>query len=130
MNETLFEKIITRKIPAIFLYEDELCIAILDKFPNTKGQCLIIPKQPIDYVFELENELYSHCFLIAKKIAKAIDASDLKPTRTCLIVEGFEVPHAHIKLFPVYKKSLDISSGTEADDKDLEKIAARIKENL
>jgi len=130
MNETLFEKISTRKIPAVYLYEDELCIVILDKFPNTKGQSLIIPKQPTDYIFDVHDELYTHCFLIAKKIAKAIDASDLKPTRTCLVVEGFEVPHAHIKLFPVYKKSLDISSGTEADGEYLEIIAKKIKAYL
>jgi histidine triad (HIT) family protein len=130
VEQTIFEKIIAGEIPATRLYEDEHCIAILDAFPTTKGQSLIIPKQPIDYVFDLPPELYSHCFTVAKKIAHAIDASSLAPIRTCIVVEGFEVPHAHIKLYPVYKKYLSIGSGTKAAQEDLEKIAESIRKNI
>jgi histidine triad (HIT) family protein len=129
MNETLFEKIISGDIPSIQIYKDDICIVILDKFPTTEGQVLIIPLQPIDYIFDLDSTTYSHCFTVAKKIATAIDSA-LQPIRTCIVVEGFEVPHAHIKLFPVYKEQLEINGGKEASDEVLQSTAKRIKEKL
>ncbi|MCB9808797.1 HIT family protein [Candidatus Nomurabacteria bacterium] len=123
---TLFQKIIDREIPAVFVYEDDQCVVIMDKFPTTRGQCLVIPRKPIDYAFDLDDVLYIHCLTIAKKIAHAIDQS-LQPIRTCMVIEGFEVPHAHIKLFPCYEKKLVMSGGIEVDDVTLEKIAQQLR---
>jgi histidine triad (HIT) family protein len=41
---TIFTKIINREIPAQFVYEDAVCVVIMDKFPVVTGQVLIIPK--------------------------------------------------------------------------------------
>ena len=129
MEDTIFTKIIKGEIPSIKVYEDNVCIVIMDKFPNTKGQTLIIPKKQIDYIFDLDDDIYHHIFSIAKKISKAMDSA-LKPIRTCLVVEGFEVPHVHIKLYPVKEAKLNTHSGEEADDKELLKIAEEIKNYL
>ena len=48
MTNTAITQIIAREIPAHFIYEDDICIAILDKFPVIEGQTLIIPKKQID----------------------------------------------------------------------------------
>ena len=64
---TLFEKIIAREIPAHIVYEDDRCIAILDKFPKIPGQTLVIPKEPIDYFVDLPDDLYQHVFSVAKR---------------------------------------------------------------
>jgi histidine triad (HIT) family protein len=128
-EKTIFQKIIDSEIPCYKIYEDDICIAILDKFPNTKGQSLIIPKTPIDYAFDLEDEIYNHCFSVAKKIVKAIDKT-LEPKRTCLVVEGFDVPHAHIKLFPVYELKLTTESGSELMDNEADKILEEIRAEL
>lgn len=128
-EKTIFEKIIDGEIPSVKIYEDDVCIAIMDKFPDTKGKSLVIPKKPVDYTFDLDDETYLHIMKITKKVVRAIDQA-LSPVRTCILIEGFEVPHSHIKICPVYERHFVNQSGPEAPDKDLEIIAKQIKEKL
>ncbi|PIR85591.1 HIT family protein [Candidatus Kaiserbacteria bacterium CG10_big_fil_rev_8_21_14_0_10_44_10] len=133
MTNSIFSKIIAREIPSQFVYEDDVCVVIMDKFPSTKGQTLVIPKKEVDYAFDLDDDTYSHIFMVAKKIAIASDKA-LNPKRTCLAVEGFEVPHVHIKIYPVYDTSRGLgpflSSGEMAEDEELAELAKQIKECL
>lgn len=128
-EKTIFEKIINGEIPTAKVYEDDVCIVIMDKFPLSEGQCLVIPKKAVDYAFDLDTETYSHIFEIAKKIVPVLDEI-LKPIRTCLIVEGFEVPHAHIKLVPAYQNHLPHDVIGPADDKTLEELAKKLQMKL
>jgi len=124
---TIFEKIIVHEIPGVFLYEDDLCVVIMDAFPATRGQCLVIPREAIDYAFDCSDELYTHLMMVSKKIVHALDAA-LNPVRTCLVIEGFEVPHTHIKLYPVYEGNKLATLGTEQEDiAILKEIAEEIK---
>ena len=127
---SIFTKIINREIPGHFIYEDEFCVAILDKFPAVKGQALIIPKKDIDYAFDLDDETYLHLFQIAKKVGKACDKA-LGAERTCLVVEGFDVPHVHIKIYPMQdtQKALGaiMPEGKEASDEELAIVATQIQ---
>jgi len=126
---TIFEKIIAREIPAHFVYEDEQCAVILDRFPAVPGQVVIITKEPVDYFFELDDELVAHLLRVAKRVAKALDKT-FNTVRTCLVIEGLEVPHTHIKLYPITEKKLNTSPGPEADDETLAKQAEEIKRAL
>jgi histidine triad (HIT) family protein len=128
MND-IFDKIISKEIPAQFIYEDEVCVAVMDKFPVIQGQVLVIPKDCEDYLFNFEEKKYQHCMSVAKRIAKALDTT-YGTLRTCLLVEGFEVPHAHIKLYPVMKREFHIHGGKEVDDETLAGEAEKIKTNL
>ena len=133
MSTSIFTKIINREIPGHFIYEDEHCVAILDKFPVVKGQSLVIPKKEVDYAFDLDDDSYIHMFKTAKKIAKASDEA-LGAKRTCLVVEGFDVPHVHIRIYPMMStdKSLGefMSMGDEAGDEELALIATQIQAAL
>lgn len=131
MNEekTIFERIIRGEIPSVKVYEDEVCIVIMDAFPGVTGQTLVIPRQPISYVFDLDDATYQHLFAVAKRITKAIDQA-LTPLRTCLVVEGFEVPHAHIKLYPMHEPKLTLSAGPQATREELEVVASKIRATL
>lgn len=126
---SIFTKIINREIPGHFIYEDDFCVVILDKFPAVKGQSLVIPKKDIDYAFDLDDDSYIHLFQIAKKIAKASDKA-LNAVRTCLVVEGFDVPHVHIKIYPMQdtEKALGaiMPHGNEASDEELAIVATQI----
>ncbi len=130
MSESIFSKIINRQIPGHFIYEDEHCVVILDKFPAVRGQSLVIPKKELDYAFDLDDDTYIHLFKIAKKIAKASDRA-LNAKRTCLVVEGFDVPHVHIKIYPLVDidKALgeQLAQGQEASDEDLAIVATQIQ---
>lgn len=130
---TIFSKIIDREIPSNFVYEDDVCVVIMDKFPAIEGQTVVIPKMEVDYAYDLPDDVYSHIFAVAKKIAKASDKA-FGAERTCLVVEGFEVPHVHIKLYPM--KAARPALGeimpqvAEKDDETLMTEAEKIKENL
>ena len=128
-EKTIFEMIIDGEIPAAKFYEDDICIGIVDKFPTTKGQALIIPKNPDSYLFNLDDKTYNHVFKVSKAVVRAIDIA-FSPIRTCLVVEGFEVPHSHIKLFPVYEEKLQTSNGIEISDEEANEIADKIRSNL
>lgn len=127
---TIFEKIINKEISAVFVYEDEKVVAIMDKFPAISGQVLIIPKKPVDYVLDLDDEIYAYIWSVAKKIGKAMhEVFDAK--RVCMLVEGFHVPHVHIKMYPVREgETLKIHMGDEALDEKLLDQAEKIKSRL
>lgn len=133
MAKTIFTKILNREIPAHFIYEDEYCAAILDRFPAVKGQSLVIPKEEIPYAFDLDDDTYIHLFKIAKKIAKASDKA-LDAKRTCLAIEGFEVPHVHVKIYPMQSTDKGLGAflmpGAEASDEELSIIATQIQAAL
>lgn len=101
-EKTIFSKIIDREIPGHFVYEDDVCVVIMDAFPSTPGQTLIISREPIDYMFDLSEDTYAHILHVAKRVTKALDTV-FKTSRTCMVIEGFEVPHTHIKLYPLAK---------------------------
>lgn len=130
MSKSIFTKIINREVPGHFIYEDDNCVAILDRFPVVKGQSIVIPKQEIDYAFDLDDDTYLHLFKTAKKIAKASDVA-LAAKRTCLVVEGFEVPHVHIKIYPMVSTDKSLADfmgpGEEASDDELSIIATQIQ---
>lgn len=126
--DCIFCKIIKGEIKEEKIYEDETCIVITDKFPGSKGQSLVISKIHEPYVFNLPDKVYEHMFKIAKKVGKAIDKA-FKPYRTCVVVEGFDVPHVHIRLHPSYNKDL-VRNGLEASTEERKQLVKEIKKNL
>lgn len=126
---TIFQKIIDREIPGQFLYEDERCVVILDAFPTVKGQCLVIPREPIEYAFSLNDDLYLHLCAVAKKMAIILDRV-FDTEKTCLVIEGFDVPHTHLKLYPMTKADKPLGErmkmGQKATDDELHVIATQI----
>ncbi len=97
---TIFERIIAREIPSYTIYEDASHIAILDIGPMHPGQVLVIPKSPIEYVFDMEDQQYTELLLLAKKVAVHMKNA-LKVERIGMVLEGLEVPHVHVKLIPI-----------------------------
>ena len=69
---SIFSKIVSGEIPAHKIAEDENFLAFLDVFPCAKGHTLVIPKKEVDYIFDMEDELYLGLMAFAKKIAPAI----------------------------------------------------------
>lgn len=128
MGECIFCRIVKGEIPSFKLYEDDKCIVILDNFPATKGQSLVITKEHKDYVMDLDDITYGHIFNVAKNVSKVIDNA-LKTVRTCMVVEGFAVSHVHIRLHPCYQKNL-LLKGKEGKKEELEKVAKLIKSRL
>ncbi|WP_339713193.1 HIT family protein [Cyclobacterium amurskyense] len=126
---TIFTKIINREIPGYIVAEDEQHIAFLDIMPLVKGHVLVVPKQEVDYIYDLEDDLYSSLHLFAKKVAKAQE-SVIKCTRIGVAVIGLEVPHVHIHLVPL--RSMDDINFSrpklQLEPSEMEEIANKIKQ--
>lgn len=97
---TLFTKIIQWDIPSYKLYEDDKVYVCLDINQFHVGNTLIIPKLEVDHLFDLPDDYYQAMFHIAKLVAPVLKHL-YTPERIGLVVEWFEIPHAHIKLFPI-----------------------------
>lgn len=97
---SIFTKIINGEIPSYKVAESETCFAFLDINPLAKGHTLVVPKKEVDYIFDVEDELYSDLMLFAKKVGKAIEKV-VSCERIGVTVIGLEVPHAHIHLIPI-----------------------------
>lgn len=97
---SIFTKIINGEIPSYKIAEDENFYAFLDINPVTKGHALVVPKQEVDYIFDLDDETIAGMHVFAKKIAKAIEKS-VDCERIATAVVGLEVPHAHLHLIPI-----------------------------
>ena len=98
--ETLFTKIIQGKIPCYKIAENEDFFAFLDIHPNAMGHTLVVPKQPVDKLFDLDVETYQELFLYARKVAEAIEKV-VACNRVGISVIGLEIPHAHVHLIPL-----------------------------
>ncbi len=97
---SIFSKIINREIPGYIVAEDDNNIGILDINPLVKGHTLVIPKNEVDYYYDLSETEYESLNRFSKKLAKAIE-SVIPCQRIGVAVVGLEVPHTHIHLIPL-----------------------------
>lgn len=128
---TIFTKIINGDIPCYKIAENEHHIAFLDINPIAEGHTLIVPKKEVDYLFDLPDTLLTDTMLFAKKVASALDKS-LQPLRTGVIVEGLEVPHAHVHLVPIYSETQNVSLRNKVDvsESKMKEIAEKVSQQI
>lgn len=96
---TIFTKIVNGEIPCHKIAETTDYLAFLDVRPQTYGHTLCITKQEINYIFDVEDELYAGLWLFAKLVAKGVKKA-VPCKRVCIVVIGDEVPHTHVHLLP------------------------------
>jgi histidine triad (HIT) family protein len=128
---TLFTRIVNGEIPCYKVTEDSDYLAFLDINPLAKGHTLVIPKKEIDYIFDIEDDLFAGLCLFAKKVAVAIEKS-VTCTKVGIAVVGLEVPHAHIHLIPL-KNICDLNFANpklKFTPEEFKTIAAKINSNL
>ncbi len=99
---SIFSRIVKGEIPSYKVAETEQYYAFLDINPLMKGHTLVIPKVEVDYIFDLDDDVYNGLFSFAKKVSHAIKSA-MPCERIGIVVMGMEVPHAHIHLIPINK---------------------------
>ncbi|MCX6234864.1 MAG: HIT family protein [Bacteroidetes bacterium] len=97
---TIFSKIVNGEIPSYKVAEDDYFFAFLDIHPLAKGHTLIVTKTEIDYLFDLNDELYKKMLVFSKRLAKSLEKV-IDCQRVGMAVVGLEIPHAHIHLIPL-----------------------------
>ena len=128
---SIFSKIVSGEIPSFKIAEDEYYLAFLDITPLAEGHVLVIPKLEVDYIFNIEDELYSGLFLFAKKIAPAIERA-IPCKKIGVAIIGLEVPHAHIHLIPLQTVG-DINfekPKMKVDQAELQRTADKIRAHI
>lgn len=118
MSDCIFCKIVAGEIPSYKIYEDEKYLVFLDVFPKTTAQMLVIPKEHIEWVWDVPN--LGEYYEVAGKVARNIREVSGVPVRQ--MVYGFQVSHAHIQLRPGMKNDLD---GAQASSEILETWRAK-----
>lgn len=124
---TIFEKIVAGEIPSFKIAESKEYLAFLDVFPLKEGHTLVIPKKPVDYIFNLDDDTLAGLHVFAKNVANAI--KEVVPcSRVGVAVIGLEVPHAHIHLVPIdYVGDINFSKPKiSVSNEQLSQLAAQI----
>jgi histidine triad (HIT) family protein len=124
-EKCVFCAIISGKLPSYKIYEDGEHVAFLDLYPIARGQALVVPKAHMNSKFyEAEDKELAGLMLVAKKVSKAI-IKKLPAKRVSLVLEGLDVNHLHVKLYP----DRGIAHlGPKATDEELEEIRKKIAE--
>ena len=97
---SIFTKIVNGEIHCYKIAEDENYLAFLDVNPNAKGHTLCIPKQEINKIFDMDEDLYLGLMKFSRKVAKAVEKT-VVCKRIGVAVVGLEVPHTHVHLIPL-----------------------------
>jgi len=128
---TIFSKIVNNEIPAYKVAEDEKFLAFLDISPVTKGHTLVIPKKEIDYLFDLDDDLYTGLHLFAKKVAAGIKKA-VNCKKVGVLVLGLEVPHAHLHLIPMQNEAdvMNFSNPMKLEKAEFEEIREKIAKEI
>lgn len=127
---SIFTKIINGEIPCYKITETEDFIAFLDVNPNAKGHTLCVPKQEINKIFDMEENLYLGLMAFSRKVAIALEKT-VPCKRIGVAVVGLEVPHTHVHLIPLQDMDdMRFQRKTTLTAEEFQALAQQIAENL
>lgn len=127
---SIFTKIVNGEIPCYKIAEDKDYFAFLDINPVQKGHVLVIPKQEVDYIFDLEPAVLGGLHQFAQRVAKAIKKA-IPCKKVAVVVLGLEVPHAHIHLIPMNSESdVRFTNKMELPQDEFKAIAEKISKEF
>jgi histidine triad (HIT) family protein len=130
MADCIFCKIISKDIPAHIVWEGDHFLAFLDVRPVNPGHLLIIPKEHIENIFDMQDGLYEAMFKTAKALSVPLQKA-MNSIRVGMVVEGFGVPHIHLHLVPINgPHELDSTRATPMPDGALAEIAEKIQKEI
>jgi len=127
---SIFTRIINGEIPSYKIDEDEHCYAFLDINPNAVGHTLCVPKQEVDKLFDLDQEIYMHLMQFSKRIAAALEQA-VPCKRVGMAVVGLEVPHAHVHLIPIHQMiDMNFQTKVKMQEEDFISLANKIRSKI
>ena len=119
-------------LPCHMIYQDDDCIAILDKYPIDNGHSLIITKKPYEKITDMDvNEvakLFSKIPKIVNAIIKATNADAFSIAQNNGKAAKQIVPHVHVHIIPRYNKTGILWTKRKIlKDSELNELAQKIK---
>ena len=127
---SFFTKIINGEIPCHKVAENEDFIAFLDVNPNAVGHTLVVPKQEVDKLFDLDKNTYAGLMEFSRSLAIALEKA-VPCERIGMSVIGLEVPHVHIHLIPLNAMAdIQFQKKVSLSKEEFERVAKSISAHL
>jgi diadenosine tetraphosphate (Ap4A) HIT family hydrolase len=135
--DCVFCAILAGRLESSRVYEDERVLAFMDIQPVTPGHLLVIPRQHVPYLEDLDEQLGAHVFRVAHRLARALRRTDLRCEGVNLfLADGQaafqEVFHVHLHVFPRYVGDpfrIKATWKTRGRD-ELDRAAAQVRQGL
>ena len=112
MEECLFCKIVKKELEANIVYEDEEFMAFMDKYPDSPGHMLIVPKDHISDLIEIKDNYFVKFNKIIKKMVNLVidklGADGVSVTVNYGSVQY--IKHYHMHIIPRYKEKNNLSN--------------------
>ena len=129
MQDSIFTKIVRGEIPAHKIYEDESTLAFLDIHPVHEGHTLVIPKQQVAFLWDMDPASYAQLMASVQKVGQHL-REQLGAPYVGVQVIGVDVPHAHVHVIPFatvgeYRHTPDMTA--EPDHAALAALAERLR---
>lgn len=133
MDNCIFCNIVAGNIPASKVYEDDKVVAFLDITQVTKGHTLVIPKEHVRNILDMDSPTASHLFSVVPKIArglqKATGASGLNVLNNSEEIAGQTVFHAHIHLLPRFSTEDGLAVTFKTNEPDFA-VLSQLSQNI
>ncbi len=130
MENCIFCKIVAGAEHAHIIWESDDFLAFLSIHPCNPGHTCLVPKLHVEYVFDLEEPIYSRIFQAAKHLSVPIKRAT-EAERIGVAIEGFSVPHVHLHLVPLYNVAeLDPHRHIKQNQEELGAMAEKIRKEI
>ena len=132
MTECIFCDVMDGKLPSYMIYDDDDCLAILDRYPIDNGHSLIITRQHYEKITDMSiddvSKLFSKVPKIINAIIKATGADAFSIAQNNGKSAKQIIPHVHIHLIPRYNKTGTLWTKRKImSDDELKQLAEKIK---
>ena len=135
MSNCIFCDMLDGNLPCNMIYQDDDCIAILDKYPIDNGHSLIITKKPYEKITDMDVDevakLFSKIPKVANAIIKATNADAFSIAQNNGKAAKQIIPHVHIHIIPRYNTTGTLWMKRKImKDSELDILAQKIKDCL
>jgi len=136
VEDCIFCKIVAKEAPASVLFQDDRVLAFMDILPINPGHLLVIPKEHLPELEDLDEELAGYLFKIALRLEKALRRSGLPVEGVNLFLADGEVAfqevfHTHLHVIPRLKgDSFKITAAWSVSPtrEELDRVAGQIRD--
>ncbi|MEL7481797.1 MAG: HIT family protein [Pseudomonadota bacterium] len=135
--DNIFAKILNGDMPCVKVFEDEVALAFMDIFPQSKGHTLVIPKDVaarnlLDMPADRLGPYMARVQTLARAVEQALSPDGIVVTQFNGAAAGQTVFHLHFHIIPRWDGTPlgRHGAGGPADTADLEPLAASIRAAL
>lgn len=135
-DNCIFCKIVKKEIPSKIVFEDDVCLAILDINPATMGHLLLMPKEHYMMMPMVDDAVLGHLSVISKYLSELLEQTFNAKNVSIFIANGAaagqQSQHFMIHVIPRYDNdgiNFDLS-GERLSDSELKELADKLKTRL